>query len=187
MQVVKRNGKLVEFDFVKIENAIKNAWREVRDEAPEKTIDTVMEYVSDAVSKVKEKVLQIDEIQDIVEYSIMMVDPEVAKAFILYRYEKDKNRTSVKQRFEFLSDEFLSPYKHKPDPLNEIGSFVFYRTYSRFIPELGRRERWWETVARAVNYNISLSPKSTKEEAEDLFDNIYNLKQQLSGEIRPLY
>ena len=79
-----------------------------------------------------------------------------------------------------LTREFLSPYKHAASPMGELGSFVYSRTYSRYIPALNRREFWWETVRRAVEYNCSLAP-TTREEAEKLYDNVFHLRQFLSG------
>lgn len=79
-----------------------------------------------------------------------------------------------------LNREFLEAYEHAPEPMEQLGSFVYTRTYSRYLPELGRREFWWETVRRAVEYNCSLVPTS-REEAEKLYDNIFHLKQFLSG------
>jgi len=35
---------------------------------------------------------------------------------------------------------------------NMLSEFVYTRTYSRWVPELGRRERWHETVDRYVNF-----------------------------------
>ena len=64
--------------------------------------------------------------------------------------------------------------------MGELGSFVYSRTYSRYIPALNRREFWWETVRRAVEYNCSLAP-TTREEAEKLYDNVFHLRQFLSG------
>lgn len=93
----------------------------------------------------------------------------------------------------FLSTEFLEKYDNSPSHMNELGSFVFYRTYSRYLPELGRRETWKEAVARAVNYNIGIAKRHfdkigfpsnvelMSKEAEALFDNIFNLRQFLSG------
>ena len=65
-----------------------------------------------------------------------------------------------------LTDEFISKYKHQLSPLNQLGNFVYYRTYSRWLSEQGRREYWWETVRRAVEYNCSLVP-TRREEAEN--------------------
>jgi ribonucleoside-diphosphate reductase alpha chain/ribonucleoside-triphosphate reductase len=64
--------------------------------------------------------------------------------------------------------------------MSQLGSFVYYRTYSRWIPDEQRREYWWETVRRSVEYNCSLVPTS-KEEAEQLFRNVFEMKQFLSG------
>ena len=95
-----------------------------------------------------------------------------------------------------LSNEFLSQYPDQPEHMNELGSFVFYRTYSRWLPNQKRRETWKEAVARAVEYNVSIVYKQLKmnqytitqqqennirSEAESLFDNIFNLRQFLSG------
>lgn len=79
-----------------------------------------------------------------------------------------------------MTKEFLAKYPDFPAHMNELGKFIYYRTYSRWLPELGRRETWKETCIRAVEYNASLAPTSEKE-AETLFDNMFNLRQFLSG------
>jgi len=92
-----------------------------------------------------------------------------------------------------LSKEFLNQYKDRPAHMTPLGLFTFYRTYARFLPQEGRRETWKETVARAVEYNIGLDIKHREkaglplplmwlqQEARDLFDNIFNLRQFPSG------
>ncbi|WP_232696547.1 ribonucleoside-triphosphate reductase, adenosylcobalamin-dependent [Brevibacillus daliensis] len=77
--------------------------------------------------------------------------------------------------------------------MNELGKFVYYRTYSRWLPEMGRRETWKETCRRATEYNVGLATKHYEKigydvptvdlrmEAEELFDNMFNLRQFLSG------
>lgn len=79
-----------------------------------------------------------------------------------------------------LTDKFISRYEGLT-PMKQLGSFVYYRTYSRWIPELNRRETWLETVRRAVEYNCSLDPNTSRAEAEALFDNVFNLRTFLSG------
>lgn len=86
----------------------------------------------------------------------------------------------AKYRNRLLSEEFLSKYPDFPEHMTEIGKFVYLRTYSRWLPEEQRRETWKETVQRAVEYNCSLA-NTSKEEAEKLFDNIFNLRQCVSG------
>ena len=64
--------------------------------------------------------------------------------------------------------------------MGELSKFVYYRTYSRWLPEENRRETWKETCARAVDYNCSLAPIKEHED-EQLFDSMFNLKQFISG------
>ena len=79
-----------------------------------------------------------------------------------------------------LREEFLKSYPDFPPHMENLAKLVYYRTYSRWLPEEGRRETWKETCARAVEYNCSLAPTSTYE-AQRLFDNMFNLKQFISG------
>jgi adenosylcobalamin-dependent ribonucleoside-triphosphate reductase len=77
--------------------------------------------------------------------------------------------------------------------MNQLSSFVFYRTYSRWLEDNNRRETWKETCRRAVEYNVGLAKthyekigleyneKELVNEAEMLFDSMFNLKQFLSG------
>lgn len=81
---------------------------------------------------------------------------------------------------KLLTDEFIDKYPDFPESMNALGQFVYYRTYSRWLPEALRRETWKETVRRAVEYNASLAITS-EEEAQELFDNMFNLRQFLSG------
>lgn len=79
-----------------------------------------------------------------------------------------------------LREEFLKGYPDFPSHMENLAKLVYYRTYSRWLPEEGRRETWKETCARAVEYNCSLTPTSAYE-AQRLFDNMFNLKQFISG------
>lgn len=79
-----------------------------------------------------------------------------------------------------LREEFLKSYPDFPEHMDNLAKLVYYRTYSRWLPEEGRRETWKETCARAVEYNCSLAPTSIYE-AQRLFDNMFNLKQFISG------
>lgn len=83
-------------------------------------------------------------------------------------------------KYQFLSSEFLKRYELINPLTSQLGMFTYVRTYSQFLPDEKRREYWLETVARAVDYNISLG-NGTVKEAEMLFDNVFNLRQFLSG------
>ena len=180
MKVRKRSGAIVPFDKEFIRRAVGLAAA-----AAGEHDDDMATAAADAVEA---KLLQdgadlveIEQIQDLVEQTLFELHRfATAKAYILYRLEKDKMRGREEWKEGLLSREFLSPYKHAPSPMQQLGSFVYSRTYSRYLPRQGRREFWWETVRRAVEYNCSLAPTS-REEAEALFDNIYHMRQFLSG------
>jgi ribonucleoside-diphosphate reductase alpha chain/ribonucleoside-triphosphate reductase len=181
MKVSKRDGRLVEFNADKIVRAIENAMKATKDGVDIKLSIKIAELIEQLAADARIP-MQVEEIQDTVE-NYLMDSPrkDVAKAYILYRYERDKTRDARKRTDDrILTDEFVSRYKHLPAPMKQLGNFVYYRTYSRWLDDQNRREYWWETVRRAVEYNASLVP-TTKAEAERLFDNIFNLRQFLSG------
>ncbi len=180
-KIIKRTNEVVDFRSEKIVNAIIKAMNETKQGADLNLAQEIADKIQ-SVAMDKSTPMEVEMIQDMVEdYLMESVRKDVAKRYILYRYERDKSRDARKRRDgRLLSEEFISKYKHRQSPMNQLGSFVYYRTYSRWLSEERRREYWWETVRRAVEYNCSLVP-TTKEEAEKLYDNIFNLKQFLSG------
>ena len=182
LYIIKRDGSRKEFDKNRITRAVTSAMFDACVE-DEELADNIAYYVALNVKAHKlNKNLNVEEIQDMVENFLMVSEyPNVAKKYILYRAEREKIRVkSTVKKEGLLTDEFISKYKHLPNPMGQLGSFVYYRTYSRWLPEENRREYWYETVRRAVEYNCSLAPTSRKE-AERLYDNIFNLRQFLSG------
>ena len=179
--VVKRDGTQVSFNYVKIETAIKNAMLETKTGIDEKLARDIALAIEKQVEK-STRTVNVEDLQDLVEDFLMASDrKDAAKKFIIYRYERDKTRDARKRRDgRIISEEFVSKFKHAPSPMSQLGSFVYYRTYSRWMSEEMRREYWWETVRRSVEYNCSLVPTS-KDEAERLYRNVFELKQFLSG------
>lgn len=95
---------------------------------------------------------------------------------------------------EFLPVEWVKEYVEENEyPLNELGAFTYTRTYSRWVPQFMRRERWHETVKRSIEYNMALeyshlmnigikpNMERMQKEAKRLFENIYATKQFPSG------
>jgi ribonucleoside-triphosphate reductase len=82
-----------------------------------------------------------------------------------------------------LSPEFIASYKDKVSPwgFGGLGEVVYLRTYSRTIEELGRNETWTETIARAIDGAVAIGTPYTKEDAEELFDHMFNLRCSFSG------
>lgn len=183
MKVRKRDGNLVDFTKDKIVKAIEKAMEETKIGVDHNLSEQIANEVFISLSNRPEKYHEVEDIQDVVEFKLMDSErKDVAKRYIIYRSEKEKERRKnlSKEAYKMIKDDFVSKYKHNSSPMGQLGNFVYYRTYSRFLMEQGRREYWWETVRRAVEYNTYIVPTS-KEEAEKLYDNVFNLRQFLSG------
>lgn len=81
-----------------------------------------------------------------------------------------------------LTEKFLSKYKNKQPNwgYNGLGFVVYKRTYAR-LKEDGKTEDWWETVARCVQGAQDIGAEYTREEAEILYDKVFNLKCNFAG------
>ena len=92
--IVKRDGSVAVFDSVKILNAITRANKAVEGEAMSPTdLLFVTEKVCQKLEK--ENLRQVEEIQDIVEETLIQYDyARTAKAYILYRAEHTKIRNA---------------------------------------------------------------------------------------------
>lgn len=175
--IIKRSGKTVDFDTNRIVNAISKAMLET-----ELGLDLELCYeIASDIENCISGVVSVEDIQNMIELKLMDSNrKDVAKQYIVFRSMRDKFRIEGNNN-RLLTDEFISKYKHLPIPMNQLGIFVYYRTYSRWLENEKRREYWWETIRRAVEYNCSLVQNTSREEAELLFDNIYWGRQYLSG------
>lgn len=180
MKVIKRDGRTVEFEQNRIVNAINKAMAETIAGIDNELSKSIALSIADEVKK-SGGIKSVEQIQDLVEEKLMASNrKDAAKKYILYRTQRNLSR-NARNQYKFLSENFLAKFKHSMSSMNPLGEFVYYRTYSRWIPEEARREYWWETVARAVDYNCSLVDNTTREEAEKLYNNVFYLKQFLSG------
>ena len=87
MQVVKRDGRSVDFDRSKIRIAIGKANAEVskKDRASDKDIEAIIDYIE---SENRKRIL-VEDIQDIVEQKLMERGKyTLAKTYIIYRYSR---------------------------------------------------------------------------------------------------
>ena len=88
MKIVKRDGRIVEYDREKIKTAILKANNDVSEEdmASDKEIDKIIKYIEG----LKKKRLLVEDIQDIIEKKLVEANKyELAKAYMLYRYERE--------------------------------------------------------------------------------------------------
>ncbi len=92
--VVKRDGKVVNFNLSKIRNAIIKAFDACDLQYNDDTIDFLaLKVTSDFQSKIKEDRVSVEDIQDSVESVLIKAGyDEVAKSYILYRKQRERMR-----------------------------------------------------------------------------------------------
>lgn len=83
---------------------------------------------------------------------------------------------------EIISEKFANKYANKQPNwgFNGLGYIVYKRTYAR-LKEDGKTEEWHETIRRCINGAQKIGANYTQEEAEQLFDLIFNLKCNFAG------
>lgn len=178
MQVIKRDGTRQEYLGSKIEKAVEKAMFAtymVMEPTMLAEPFQVSLHVWDIV-KGLDRDVSIGELEKII-YRKLNDDgySDAAINYIEYKTKRDMARSKHK-----LTKEFLDKYPDYPDCMDELAKFVYIRTYSRWLPEANRRETWKETCARAINGNCSYLPTADGE-PEALFDNMFNLRQRISG------
>lgn len=110
-QVVKRDGKVVEFDINKISSAVKMAFEALEKEYHSSVIELIsLRVASDFAGKVKNGLITVEDIQDSVEKVLSESGfADVAKAYILYRRQREKvrNVNSALLNYKDLVDNYL--------------------------------------------------------------------------------
>ncbi len=157
-QIKKRDGTVVDFSLDKVKNAILKAMR-VTGEGVESDAGRVAKGVYDEILKLciaggakksADCVPAVEEIQDHVEKQLILHKfPTTAKAYILYREKRTelrRERGEVPAKVRELAKESKKYFQ------NELSEFVYYRSYSRWIDEEGRRETWMESVDRYLSF-----------------------------------
>lgn len=93
-KLVKRNGKIVDFDISKIASAIQRAFEaQERDFIPSVIDLLALRVTSDFQSKISEGLINVEDVQDSVEHVLEETGyTDVAKAYILYRKQREKVR-----------------------------------------------------------------------------------------------
>ena len=87
MKIIKRDGRIVDYDRQKISVAIEKANQEVRgrEKATKEEIKGIIEYIEE----LNKKRMLVEDIQDIIEERLMEIGKhELAKKYIVYRYTR---------------------------------------------------------------------------------------------------
>ena len=110
-QVVKRDGKVVDFHIDKISAAITKAFEALNKEYHPNVIDLIaLRVASDFETKVHDGQITVEDIQDSVEKVLSEAGyADVAKAYILYRRQREKvrNINSTLLNYKDLVDNYL--------------------------------------------------------------------------------
>lgn len=93
----KRNGDIVPFEKLKISQAVKKAFiavtKESKDDVAENIVNVVVSDLNLLLSVNEDFVPSVEHVQDLVEKALMKTGLlDVAKAYIVYRYEHQKKR-----------------------------------------------------------------------------------------------
>lgn len=98
-KIITRDGYKKDFNATKIFKAINSAYLSLKLEMPGVDEDLIKKNIIKVIKrKLQENNMTIEEIQDIVEKELMLINPEVAKSFILYREEHKRER---QQKIDF--------------------------------------------------------------------------------------
>ena len=110
--VVKRDGKLVSFDLAKISTAIRQAFDACNKQYNPDVIDFLaLKVTADFANKVEDQRVFVEDIQDSVETVLIKSDyDDVAKAYILYRRQREKirNITATMVDYKDIVDNYLN-------------------------------------------------------------------------------
>ncbi len=186
-KIEKRDGTIVQFNFEKIVAAIHKSMI-VSGEGSEDEARMVAHKVAADVVRIAKKYRNfmptVEGAQDTVEKELILSDyVGTAKAYILYRNERAKLREQnieVPEHIKKLVEKSSKYFKN-----NQLGEFVYLRTYARWIPKEGRRETWIETVDRYISFmKENLADKLSSEEYNEIREAI--LKQEAMPSMRLL-
>lgn len=101
MIIIKRDKSKQEFDFTKIENAVKAAYKSCGKNNQVK-IDEVIWTIKKNLENLDSETT-VEKIQDVVENSLMKCgEYDIAKSYIIYR-EEHKNARLLKERIDYMS------------------------------------------------------------------------------------
>ena len=110
-QVIKRDGKITDFDIRKISAAITKAFEAQGKQYHPTVMDMLaLRVTSDFEAKIKDDLITVEEIQDSVEKVLSEAGyADIAKAYILYRKQREKvrNVNSTLLNYKDLVDNYL--------------------------------------------------------------------------------
>ena len=115
--VVKRDGRIVEFDKSKIADAILKAMNDVNNINKD-----LANRIANDISKLNTNEISVEELQDLVEEKLMSSKmKDVARSYVRYRYDREKNRELSKD-LNKRYNEFISLVQGSNEEANKENS-----------------------------------------------------------------
>lgn len=114
-KVIKRDGKIVDFNIDKISTAIKKAFEAVGKQYHKDVIDIMsLKVTSGFENYIVDELIPVEKIQDLVEITLISAGyADVAKAYILYRKQRENTRNLQGTMLGFK--EMVSSYLYNDD------------------------------------------------------------------------
>lgn len=126
--VIKRDGREVDFDKTKIEEAIKKAFKATGYDLH--SDNTILDVIDDITDKIKTNIVRVyekitvEDIQDLVEHELMGSEfANVAKSYILYRNERTKVRDKKGELVQKVMDRVTSTVDNRSNANVDEKSF----------------------------------------------------------------
>ena len=111
MQVIKRNGKIEEFDKDKIYKAVMKAAIATDQQDFEQDARAIADDIEQMLNASGESKVDIESIQDLIEIDLYAIAdaPETAKAFILFREKRKQERDKANRYANMIRSRALTP------------------------------------------------------------------------------
>src|ERR1700730_4210444 len=166
--IVKRDGRVVSFDPMRIERALSRCFAALGRQPYTAVPALAVRVVNIMSARLGQSTVEI--VQGPGELTRQAAGEfEAAKAYILYRAEHAKQRQE-RPIPEEVRNAFAEADQYFPTPIQK---FQFFDKYSRFDYDKGRRETWIETVDRAVSFLHELVQTNTgRDLGADLYEHL---------------
>ncbi|MBI2097449.1 MAG: hypothetical protein HYT46_00730 [Candidatus Vogelbacteria bacterium] len=178
-EIRKRDGAIVPFDETRIVNAIWKAMRasgEGGESEARRVASAVVKDLRQLVKNTSRDFLPtVEGVQDFVERQLILHNfVKTSKAYILYRQRRSELRREkgeVSKEIRDLTAQSKEYFR------NQLSEFVYYSTYSKWLPEKNRRETWVETIDRYLDFMRGhLGDKLAETEYLEVRDYLLNMK-----------
>lgn len=172
--VIKRNGSVVDFDIKKIEQAIEKSRAETMEFKSEEVyeLSKKVKLMIDNAS-VKNSAVEVEIIQDKVEEVLIAENlPKTAKAYILYRSERAKER----ERDLFKKRVNLKPYEYPElaEYVDSIRHSYWVHTEFNYTSDIQDFKKNVSSAERNAIKNAMLAVSQVEVSVKTFWGNLYN-------------